>query len=258
MPRELVKAVVGNIECVSDLSEEEEALLNEIKPQHQGFKEGSVIFREGEPSNHFLLVKAGICYNHRHLEDGRRQIIDLFFPGEVVALGELSCVVHASGLTAYSDCDLLAYDKAVVKDRLSGSPTLSRLFIELISKEQVNLTNRLVGAARHSARQRVAHFLVEVQYRYRRGEAHTSPPMAQAAGAETRPAPKCVPLVGIPQILIADALGLSVVHVNRVFRQFRDEGLIRRDGQGGELADLEGLKIAAGWLPSGSEAELIL
>lgn len=250
MARELINALSGSIECVKALSDAEQEILNEIEPQRLIFAKSSVVFREGEVANNFLLVERGTCFNHRHLEDGSRQIIDLYFPGEVIALGELSSTRHSSGLTTFSDAIILAYDKEEIKERVSRSPALARLFIELISQEQANLTERFVGMSRHCARQRMAHFLLEVQARSSRAVSFCPgaqlPP--ELSGKTTLKMAGRAALVEVPQILIADVLGLSVVHVNRVLRQFREEGLIRIQSQGIEILDSAGVKHAAGWI----------
>lgn len=251
MAEELINALVKNFDDAVELSEDERLLLTEIKPQRLHFKKDSVVFREEEPANYFLLVKEGICFNHRHLEDGRRQIMDLYFPGEVIALGELSRVCHVSGLTTFTDAVILAYDKADIKEKFSRTARLSRLCIELISREQAILTERLVGIARHSAKQRIAFFLLEVNQRLsptsniiqNQEKAALSPDLPSASLGGLRN------LVGIPQVLIADALGLSIVHVNRVLRQLREAGCINIGSQGIELLDVDALKVAAGWGP---------
>lgn len=249
MTRELLKALAGNTGYVAELSGEDHRLLDNAKPQRLTFEKGAVIFREGDPANHFLLVESGVCFNHRHLEDGSRQVIDLYFPGEVVALGELSGVVHSSGLTTFLSAIILAYDKAEMQDRFSRSPALSRLFMDLISQEQAALTDRLVGIARHCARQRVARFLIEMYARSSRAFRLYSgscalPGKISPAAPGGRQGPY---LVDIPQVLIADTLGLSVVHVNRVLRQFREEGLLRTQSQGIELLNVSVLEEVAGW-----------
>jgi CRP-like cAMP-binding protein len=248
MPRELINVLARDFGEAAELAEAEWFSLNGIQPRRLCFEKDAVVFREGEPANSFLLVKEGVCFNHRHLEDGSRQIIDLYFPGEVVAPGELSRECHVSGLTTFSRVEFLAYDKDEIKDGFSQSPRLSRLFIELISQEQAHLTDRLVGVSRYCAKQRVANFLLEVRSRAGRaidvvsGSDVTTVtlalPWARVAGGGD--------MVGVPQVLIADALGLSIVHVNRVLRGFKEAGYIRTHSQGIELLDIEGLKKAAG------------
>lgn len=249
MARELINVLSGSVESIRNLSDAEEQILNEIEPRRLNFGKGSVVFREGEPANSFLLVESGTCFNHRHLEDGSRQVIDLYFPGEVIALGELSTEYHSSGLSTFSETVILAYGKEDVKERFSRSPALARLFIEMISREQANLTERLVGVSRHCARQRMAHFLLEIQTRSARAVNFYPRALVQplfSAGSPINISGRAS-LVGVPQNLIADVLGLSVVHVNRVLRQFREEGLILTHSQGIEVLDPAGVKQVAGW-----------
>ncbi|MBL3556489.1 MULTISPECIES: Crp/Fnr family transcriptional regulator [Marinobacter] len=259
MAEELIKALTKDSYDVSQLSEDERLLLAEIKPQRLHFEKDSVVFREEEPANYFLLMKEGICFNHRHLEDGSRQVMDLYFPGEVIALSELPLEAHVSGLTTLSDAVILAYDKAEITEKCSRTARLSRLFMELLFREQAILTERLVEVARHSANKRVAHFLLDINQRL-----PPSTKLLHHAGADALSAccsPKSLTglsnLVGIPQVLIADALGLSIVHVNRVLRQFKEAGWIRIRSQGIELLDIDALKVAAGWESEG-EARSIL
>lgn len=251
MPEELINAFARDYGDISKITEAERFLLNGIKPHRLSYEKDSVVFREGEPATSFLLVMKGICFTHRHLLDGSRQIIDLYFPGDVVALGELSRNCHASGLTTYSYAEILAYDKGEIKDRFSQSPHLSQLFINLISHEQANLTERLVGLSRHCAKQRVAYFLLEVHSRSARA-------IEGSFGSDISALSRTWPwasftgmgnLVGVPQTLIADALGLSIVHVNRVLRWFRELGYLRTRSQGIELLDIDALKEVAGWVP---------
>ncbi len=249
MAEELISALVNVSADTLQLSEDEHLLLAQIKPQRLHFEKNAVVFREEEPANYFLLVKEGICFNHRHLEDGSRQILDLYFPGEVIALAELSRASHVSGLTTFSEAVILAYDKAEIKEKFSQTARLSRLFIELLSREQAILTERLVDVARHSANKRIARFLLEMNQR-----ASAASNIIGHTGAAILPARLSTEklsglrnLVGIPQVLIADALGLSIVHVNRVLRQFKKAGCIRIGSQGIELLDVDAIKLAAGW-----------
>lgn len=249
MARALIRALCGYAEFGSSLSKKEQLLMNSMHPQMLEFGRNTVVFREGEPADHFLLVEKGICFTHRHLEDGSRQIIDFYFPREVVALGELSKAYHTAGLMTLAETVLAAYDKDEITQEFSRSPELSRLFINMISEAQANLTERLVGLTRYSARQRMAHFLLEVDFRQRRAngsETRDLPGKHEQAGLFGRPG-ESRSLIKIPQVMIADSLGLSIVHVNRILRQLREEGCIATRGHGIELLDMQALKEIAGW-----------
>lgn len=249
MARALIQAVCGYAEFGSSLSDEERLLMSSLHPQVLGFGKNIVVFREGEPADHFLLVEKGVCFTHRHLEDGTRQIIDFYFPREIIALGELSKAHHTAGLMTLSETVIAAYDKDQITQEFSSSPKLSRLFINMISEAQANLTERLVGLTRYCARQRMAHFLLEIDFRQRRAD-ETEP--RDLFGKRKRAAlfertSHSRRLVKIPQVMIADSLGLSIVHVNRILRQLREEGCIATRGHGIELLEMATLKAIAGW-----------
>lgn len=236
-------------EYMALLSESELLIVNGLDRCSSHYPKNSIVFREDEPSEHFYMVEDGVCFTHRHLEDGSRQIVDIYFPGEIVALDELSRSDHGSGLTTLSDSVLTAYNKIEVTQAFCQSPVLSRLFINMISREHANLTERLVGLARYCARQRTAHFLLEIRHRIERSKRIRQRGPNRTAGKvqdirePTRQGPD---VVRLPHALIADALGLSVVHVSRVLGQFREEGYIDVSRPGITLIDLEGLDGVAG------------
>lgn len=231
------------------LSDRELLIVNGLGRCSSHYPKNSIVFREDEPSEHFYMVEEGVCFTHRHLENGSRQIIEIHFPGEIVALDELSRSDHGSGLTTLSDCVLTAYNKMEVTQVFCQSPVLSRLFINMISREHANLTERLVGLARYCARQRTAHFLLEIRHRIERSKRIRQRGPRRASGKvqdirePTRQAPN---VVRLPQAVIADALGLSVVHVSRVLGQFRDEGYVDLSRPGITLIDTEALNGIAG------------
>ncbi|MEX0604428.1 MAG: Crp/Fnr family transcriptional regulator [Marinobacter sp.] len=234
---------------VARLSERELLIVNALDRCSSRYPKNSIVFREEDPSEHFYMVEEGVCFTHRHLEDGSRQIIDIYFPGEIVALDELSRSEHGSGLTTLSESVLTAYNKTEVTQVFCQSPVLSRLFINMISREQVNLTERLVGLARYCARQRTAHFLLEIRHRIERSKRTGQRRPKRKAGKiqdirePTHQAPN---VVRLPQAVIADALGLSVVHVSRVLGQFRDEGHVDLSRPGITLLNITGLESVAG------------
>ena len=101
----------------------------------------------------------------------------------------------------------------------------------ITSRDQAILLERLVNLGRRSAREKLAHFLVELSYRLLRTNAyvenHLSLPLSQS--------------------VLADALGLSAVHVSGTFQEFRQEGLLSPGNAHLELLDIKGLQSVAGF-----------
>jgi CRP-like cAMP-binding protein len=97
------------------------------------------------------------------------------------------------------------------------------------SAEAAMYAEHLINVGRRSARERVAHFLLELLVRL------------QAIGLADERAYR-MPLT---QELVGDALGLSVPHVNRTLRRLREDDLISLDGQLVVIKDLEALATLA-------------
>ncbi len=93
------------------------------------------------------------------------------------------------------------------------------------SRQQALLTERLVNLARRSAKQKLAHFILEVYQRLR----------------QTGPEGGCQMRLPMSQELLADLLGLSPVHVSRTFTALSEDGLVHRDRHRLTIPDLQTL-----------------
>lgn len=204
-----------------------------------------VLFMEGDPAQQVYVVKSGLCFSFRYHEDGRRQIIDLAFPGDFVGLEALTQRQYVNGLSALTQVELVAYPVDDFTQRCYAEAALSRTLVECIAREQVILTKRLVGVAHSSASQRIAHFLLEVRVR-----ALTSSKLNPVGHSVEN---RCLITasgdfsLNLPQAVIADTLGLSIVHVSRTLSKLKDEGLIEDSSHGLRYLSLDGLKAVAQW-----------
>lgn len=94
-----------------------------------------------------------------------------------------------------------------------------------ISRDEAILMEHLVGIGRRDAKERTAHLLLELHARFKLVKMTSSSSFA-------------CPLT---QYLLGDALGLSAVHVNRVLRELREDGLVTFQHGEVEFHDLKGL-----------------
>jgi CRP-like cAMP-binding protein len=146
------------------------------------------------------------------LSDGRRQIFGFALPGDLLgsccrsaSVAQTTAVVLKSGMIA---------DVTFVRDVLLQSPQrfagLASAFASLETLHEGYLLNHLVRLGRQTAYERVAHLLLELNQR--------AVAVGLAEGGES-PLP-------LTQEILADALGLSVVHINRTLQQLRRDGLL--------------------------------
>lgn len=203
----------------------------------------ALLYEERDLADYAYVVRRGLCFSFRHEEDGRRQIIDLAFPGDFVGLEALTQPHYVSGVSALTSAEVMAYPADEFTRQCYADPALSRALVECIARERAILTKRLVGVVHRSASRRIAHFLLEVRVR------------AIAASSACPPYPAGNALHGseepfslkLPQAVIADALGLSLVHVSRTLNRLRSDGLIDYCSSGLRYRNLEGLKSVALW-----------
>jgi CRP-like cAMP-binding protein len=170
---------------------------------------GVVLARNQRPPTPRLLID-GWAARVRLLDDGRRQIFNFILPGEFIGLplrGRPGACITVS-MTAVQTLDATPVWKGLVEGRLS--PRLNQAVQLAASIEDVWLMDQVVRLGRHSAYERICHLVMELYQR------------AQAIGAASGNR-MSFPLT---QEMLADATGLSVVHVNRVLQQLRSEALV--------------------------------
>jgi CRP-like cAMP-binding protein len=201
--------VVRRLGTASALSEAEQDLLRSLADRRERFAPGEPLIAEGAVALRPRFILSGWACRQRVLSDGRRQIFSFLLPGDSVGLHrraqpELATV---AALTALETADA----EPVLEAARSGrAPGLTRALEGVEPVEQTLLLDHLVRLGRRTAYERMAHFLLELQRRLEAaglGDSHRFP----------------MPLT---QEILADALGLSVVHVNRTLQQLRRERLI--------------------------------
>ena len=165
------------------------------------------IFREGDPVVHVYLVEVGHVCVYRTLSDGRRQVIDFAYPGDVIglgAIGEHSSNAQATTRTRIRCLQLSTLQQAAREDGLLGLKLYEALSRELAASRELLLT-----VSQRTAGERVAAFLIALSRRNERnGE----------------PADEFV--LPMTRSDIADFLGLTIETVSRTFTRLRSEGLI--------------------------------
>jgi CRP-like cAMP-binding protein len=180
--------------------------------------------------NHYDCVYVnhdGWLARYKILHNGSRQIIDFILPGQVFGLQAclfqraLYSVVTITGSTLST----IPFD--VVDHVFERNLMLAKALFWSAGYEAAILGEHLIDAARRSAYERVSHLLLELFVRLNRVQL-------------THEMTFSIPLT---QELIADALGLTTVHVNRTLRALREDKLIAMDGHAVTILDFEALSL---------------
>lgn len=214
------------------LSDAELAIVEAFKSGDRVVRAGTDLYAQGEPCKELYTVVSGWVFQYKLLEDGRRQIARVALPGDFVGFQpDLSANLdHAA--QALTDARLCVFPREGMLALFRAHPELAIRLTWMIARDEGQARERLTSLGRRTARERVAHFLLELFYRLRLRD-------AEPVGAS-------IPLP-LTQEHLGDALGLTAVHVNRTLRQLREDGLIRIADRTLHVLDPDGLAVIAGF-----------
>jgi CRP-like cAMP-binding protein len=171
----------------------------------------------------------GWLLRYKILHNGSRQIVDFVLPGQM--FGIQACLFNTAlySVATITDSALSEIPFDVVASIFERSPKLAKALFWWAASESAILGEHLVGAARRSAYERVAHLLLELFVRLKR--------TGQTSGLSFH-----MPLT---QELIGDAVGLTTVHVNRTIRALREDKLVAVERYHVSILDFERLSMIA-------------
>jgi CRP-like cAMP-binding protein len=157
------------------------------------------------------IVLAGWASRQRVLRDGRRLILDFAVAGDGFGRSAGAEEPLREKIMALTPVETVNAEALLTLAEESGPQSaLARALKAMRREDQARMLDHMVRLGRLTAAEKLAHFLLEMQRRT------VAPDAAGPRGFR-------LPLT---QEAIGDALGLSVVHVNRVLRQLRVDGLI--------------------------------
>jgi CRP-like cAMP-binding protein len=209
------------------LTSDDEALLADLVQGVRRVHARGDIVREGDQA--LSLILEGWACNYRQLENGKRQIISLFVPGDLCQpFGILPRFLDHS-FAAITPVTLAQVSLAAIRNAARASPLIEEaLWWDLLVAAATN-RERVVSLGRRTAAERFGHLLCELQLRL------SLVGLADEAGYD----------LPITQADLADLLGLSVVHVNRSLRDLRRSGLMSLSGRRLAFRDLDKLRAAS-------------
>jgi CRP-like cAMP-binding protein len=188
--------------------------------------------REGERAATLFVVTDGWAYRYTTTREGGRQLTALLVPGDVGNLDSLMFDRLDYGVRTSTRAEIVALPRDRALALSAQHPGIAHTFTWLALLESRVLSKWALSLGRRSAIERLAHLLCELSVRL---DAET--------GDETSfPFP-------LTQEQIADALGLTSVHVNRTMQHLRNEGLIETANRAMTIPDVAKLRQVGGFDP---------
>ncbi len=165
------------------------------------------LFCEGDAATHVYRVMVGHICIYRMMPDGRRQVVDVAYPGDIIGLGALGD--HTDSAQAMERTVVRAMPVAVLRELAQTDTRLGLKLYEALSRELLAARELLFTVSQRTAVERVAAFLQALSRRAeRRGE---------AADEIVLP---------MTRMDIADFLGLTIETVSRTLTKLRHDGVI--------------------------------
>jgi CRP-like cAMP-binding protein len=176
---------------------------------------GIEIIYEGQVGQPAYVLHEGWTCSLKRLSDGTRQIVDVQIPGDFVGLRGV--LLKTSDLS-FETLTGVQVSRIHMDRVVSGSTAASGLGLTLltaISMDEAMILDHLVKMIRGDAMQKTVHFLLKLRARMS---------LIGQANADGYACP-------LSQGTLADVLGITPIHLNRVLRQLREAGLLKfRDG----------------------------
>lgn len=210
------------VEALRTLTETERALVARLSVFRESIQAGRPFWRPGQPVAARVIISGWAC-RQRTLPDGRRQIFGFLLPGDAVGICAAPNPMDQIATVAINrvECmDALMLREILVlgDERCAG---LKAAIDEMRRQDETNLLHHVVRLGRQSAFERMAHLILEMRDRTA---------MAGLAHGSQFPMP-------LTQEVLSDALGLSIVHLNRTVQQLKRDGLIEM--KSGQVAILD-------------------
>ncbi len=192
------------------LSPTDLTVISDLYRRRRRFEVGVDMIHQGQTDQCAYVLASGWACSYKILQGGTRQIVDFQIPGDFLGLRSVLFRTSDHNVEPITPVQASEVQQRDLLEAFTKTPRLATAVLWAASRDEAMVVEHLVDLGRRSASERMAHFLLEIGTRLR------------LVGLADRSGFTC-PLT---QYLLADALGLSAVHVNRVLRELREEGLL--------------------------------
>jgi CRP-like cAMP-binding protein len=229
-----IRPLIRKLEVLGPLADEEKRMLERLHLCPRPVAADRDLVQEGERTSQCLLLVQGFACRYKMSQDGTRQIVSFHIPGDFVDLNSLLLGKMDHSIAAITPVRVAPIPHATILGWTQPYPNLVHLLWRDTLIDAASFREWVINVGRRTAYQRTAHLLCELATRLRavgltHGDACDLP---------------------ISQVKLADALGLSPVHTNRMLQQLRGEGLIELGGGSLIVRDWKELERAGEFDPT--------
>ena len=217
------------LEQFTRFDQAERERLNELLTYPtQTWARGQIIIDEGQKVDDIHLVLTGFAAREKILADGSRQLMAFLIPGDLCDIEVFVLRAMDHNITALADTTCVLIPAKDMEDLLTEGSTLTKALWWSTMTDSAIMREWIVDHGSRDARERMAHLFYEMLIRFR---------IVGETTDDAFPFP-------LTQEDLADATGITPVHVNRILQDLRSAGLIELRNKVMTVLDPEGLREA--------------
>lgn len=199
---------VQKMSGLAELTSEDVAAMETVTSNPRRYVARQDLIREGdEPGPVFVVLEGWVC-RYKILPSGARQIMAFLMPGDACDLHIKLLAQMDHSIQAVTTAMVATVSRTEMQTMMHGHPNVARAMYTAQLVDEGIMRAWIVSMGRRSSTERVAHLICELYLRARSigltGEGEFALPLSQ--------------------LVLADALGMTAVHINRVLKELRLAG----------------------------------
>ena len=229
-----VNPLARKLQRLGRLSEEDVQHVLALPTTVRAVPTGHYLVREGRPATECCVLLSGFACRHKLAATGARQIVSFHLPGDLLDLQHLLLSVADHNVQTITEAVVAWIPMTAIRKLTAQSQAISHALWRDTLIDASIFREWVLNVGRRDAKTRIAHMLCEFAAR------------CESAGLGS-PSAFELPMT---QEQIADATGLTSVHVNRMLRALEADGAIARHRRHIRIADWQNMRTLADFDPA--------
>ena len=227
--RDIFAPLVGKLSKLADIDRDDRDAIQALPFRLITASPRELIIREGQAYQECHLLLEGYVCRYKNVRDGGRQIVSFHMAGDIIDLERMLLEQADHSVLAVTQAALAAIPVEKVRGLARQSVSINNALWRDVLIDASIFREWVLNVGRRDAKARIAHMLCEFEARH-------------AINGLDLTEQRNLPMT---QEQIADATGLTTVHVNRTLLVLEQDGLVQRDRRGLIVTDWDGLRRAA-------------
>jgi CRP-like cAMP-binding protein len=232
-PDNPLELLARKLETHYPLSPDDRGAVLDLPHKMRRVEPQAYLVREGDVPDRCAVIITGFAFRHKLTGTGSRQIMAINIPGEAVDFQNMYLEESDHNVQMLTRGVVAEIPRHALEEAAKERPALARAMLVATLVEASIFREWVLNIGRRDARSRIAHLLCEFAYRM------TTQGLLPDGMYE----------LPMTQEQLADATGLTAVHVNRVLQVLQKEGMIDRDRRMVQFVDWERLQEVGDFSP---------